>query len=110
MGTELLGRGGIKEIVAEADTSDGMGWSPSRLRRKEGEAPDQWTRAVSGRRGLARGMAGRPAGPAKLGCASWAGSRAKPSGPQRERNKAGRRGEEKATAVAAGLRAEKKEE
>ena len=45
-----------------------------------------------------------------LGYASWAGSRAKPSGPQRVRSKAGRRGEEKATAATAGLRAEKKEE
>ena len=29
MRTDLLGRDGIKEIVAGTDTSDGMGWSPS---------------------------------------------------------------------------------
>ena len=101
-GTELLGRDDIKEIVAEADTSDGTGWSLSRPRREEGGGFDAWARAVSGQRELARGAA-CGAGPAACWASSlrrwkeWAGTKARPSGPQRERSEAGRRGEEKAT-------------
>ena len=82
-GTELLGHDGIKEIVVEADTSDGTGWSLSWPRWEEGGGSDAWARAVSGRRELARVTAGRPAGPAKLGFG--------PSGEERESSGPGRK-------------------
>ena len=75
MGTELLGRDNIKEIVAEADTRDGTGWSPSRLRRKEGEGLTAGPRWSAGGSELAWGAAGvwlgrRLAGPTACGWAN----------------------------------------
>ena len=61
--------------MAEADTNDGTGWSPSRLRRKEGEGLTAGPRRSAGGRELARGAAGfwlgrRLAGPTACGWAN----------------------------------------
>ena len=121
MGTEILGRDDIEDRSSVGLHGDGTVSAWDTNKRKEvgltcgpywsvaEEACVAWL-ATGARLGRGNWASACGAGPTMLGCASWADSRAKPSGPQRERNKAGRRGEEKATAATAGLRAEKKEE